>query len=162
MDFSADEPAAIRSKSLSLVEKLSDSLRRIDQWQFPTATSEAARRLLLDALDLLGKREVLEPADPAVLYNRLFSLQDLVEILEHSATHRISCPLVSYFDAIWKRLFGGSGPQIFYSLTPEHNYSIMGLSQMLASHLRGLLPRTTIDALLAGRNLYCLQLASSE
>lgn len=162
MNLSADESAAIRSKSLSLVDKLSDTLRRIDQWQFPTAASEAARGLLLDALTLLGQTEVLEPVSPAVLYNRLFSLQSLVEVLEHSATHRISWPLVSYCDAIWRRLFGESGPQIFYALTPVHNYSIVSFSQMLANDLRGLLPKTTIDDLLANRDLYCLRLSSSE
>lgn len=162
MNFSADESAAIRSKSLSLVEKLSEGLRRIDQWQFPTSASEAARSLLLEALSLLGQRTIIEPVDPAVFYNRLFQLQGLVETLEHSATHRISWPLVSYCDAIWERLFGTEGPQIFYALTPVHNYSIFSFSSSLAAHLGGLLPRATIDRLVAGRGLYCLGLSSSE
>ncbi|MEO8495012.1 MAG: hypothetical protein ABI614_08070 [Planctomycetota bacterium] len=100
--------------------------------------------------------------DPAVLYNRLFSFHELTELLERSSTDHISWPLVSYCDDIWNSFFGSDGPKIFYSVTSVHNYSILPFSKLLTFYVRDLLPSAVIDALTADRELYCLQLASSE
>src|SRR3954469_10250913 len=163
MNFDIDESDAILSKSLSLIEKTIVSLRRVDQWEFPTGqASETARQLLVDALLQLREPANLTAIDSAVLYNRLFSLQELAAVVERSSTARISWPLVSYCDLFWKQLFPTSSPKIFYALTPEHTYSILRFSTKLAKDLNGLLPQNKIDDLVRGRELYCLQLASSE
>jgi hypothetical protein len=163
MNFDIDESDAILSKSLSLIEKTIVRLRRVDQWEFPTGqASETARQLLVDALLQLREPANLTAIDSAVLYNRLFSLQELAAVVERSSTARISWPLVSYCDLFWKQLFPTSSPKIFYALTPEHTYSILRFSTKLAKDLNGLLPQNKIDDLVRGRELYCLQLASSE
>src|SRR6266446_4286814 len=161
MDSKVWEPRAILAKSLALIEKTTASLGQLDHWNFPTDTSESARKMLLETLKTLAAPTKLAPMDPSVLYNRLFSMQTLSELVIRSSTHHISWPLVSYCDQIWDGLFGRTGPKIFYSLTPEHNYSILRFSEMLALYLKGLLPSTDIT-LLAGKDIYCLQLASSE
>jgi len=162
MDPKIWEPRAILGKSLALIEKTAAGLDHLDHWNFPTDSSDAARKLLLQTLQTLETPAKLVPMDPSVLYNRLFSIQALAELVARSSTHHISWPLVSYCDQIWHTLFGDTGPKIFYSLTPEHNYSILRFSAMLGRHLNGLLPNADISALLRDNDLYCLQLASSE
>jgi len=96
MDFDVDQPAAVLSKSLSLIEKTQVRLRQLDRWQFPTSSSELGRDLFLDALVSVREPAHLGAMDPVVLYNRLFSLQELAGIIERSSTDRISWPLVRY------------------------------------------------------------------
>ncbi|HUT11465.1 MAG TPA: hypothetical protein VMY42_13270 [Thermoguttaceae bacterium] len=162
MDFDVDQPAAVLSKSLSLIEKTDLRLHQLDRWQFPTSSSELGRELFLSALASVREPAHLGPMDPVVLYNRLFSLQELAGIIERSSTDRISWPLVRYCDEIWSNFFGENGPKIFYALTPEYNYSILHFSKRLADILRDILPDSAIQALVSNRELYCLQLASSE
>src|SRR4051794_35771845 len=125
MDFKIWEPRAILGKSLALIEKTAAGVDHLDHWNFPTDASESARKLLLETLKTLESPAKLAPMDPSVLYNRLFAIQALADLVARSSTNHISWPLVSYCDQIWHALFGDSGPKIFYSLTPEHNYSIL-------------------------------------
>ena len=162
MDLAADEPSAILSKSVSLIKKTINRLVQVDESQFPTLSSKEGRGLLLDALSALLDPPNLVPISPAVLYNRLFSLQELTETICQSSTDRISWPLVSYCDEMWRNLLGTDGPGLFYSLTRAHNYTIFRFSERLRNYLRGLLPQSQIDRLLNGRDLYCLELPSSE
>ena len=162
MDFLKDEPGAIKAKCFSIIEKQRAFLQKIDRWQFPSDRSEGARDLLLDAFGALARPSNLESVNPAVLYNRLFSLQQLVDTVDGSATDRISWPLVRYCDAIWSRLFGDEAPTLFYSLMAEHNYSIFSYTDRLAFHLQSLLPLAEIDSLINNRKIFCLRLASAE
>src|SRR5437879_225125 len=109
MDVSAWEPSAILGKSLALIRKTAATVGELDHWNFPTPASETARDLLLATLNALSEPANLAPMDPSVLYNRLFSMQTLAELVERSSTHHISWPLVSYCDDIWRALFGSSG-----------------------------------------------------
>jgi hypothetical protein len=162
MDFHTDEPDTIRSKCLALIDKASSQLIGLDSLLFPTKTSDMARQLLLEALKALSTPSNLAPADPAVLYNRLFAFSDLADMVAKSATDRISWPLVSYCDQIWNGFFGDNGPRIFYSLTPLHNYTILPFSRRLEGNLSPLLPESVRKSIIAGPQIYCLQLASTE
>ncbi|NQT39520.1 MAG: hypothetical protein HQ581_18635 [Planctomycetes bacterium] len=162
MDFRVDQPTAVLSKSLSSIKKTSLRLRQLDRWQFPTSSSELGRDLLLDALAKVSEPTHLGALDPVVLYKSLFSLRELAGIIERSSTDRISWPLVRYCDEIWGNFFGQNGPKIFYALTPEYNYSILHFSKRLADVLRDILPNSAVRTLVNNRELYCLQLASSE
>jgi len=162
MNLARDEPSAILSKSLVLAEKTTNRLHQIDQSHFPTDSSMIARQLLLKVLDALRDPPNFGPMDPSVLYNRLIALQELCDLVARSSVDSISWPLVGYCDAIWEGFFGPGNPKIFYSVTPEHNYSIFGFSQYIANLLDGLLPPGEIQALIDGCEIYCLQLASVE
>ncbi len=162
MDFKTDERNAILAKSLILIEKTTSALTQLDHWRFPTDSSEFARKLLVQAHERLRNPTNLVPVDPAVLYNRLFSLQELAELIERSSTDHISWPLVSYCDEIWRQFFDHEKIKIFYSVTSEHNYSILRFSKLLSLYLRDVLPSAEISALTGGIEVYCLQLASSE
>ena len=162
MNFASDEPNAILSKSLVLASKTINRLNQIDQYHFPTDSSNSARQLLIDALVELQKPDNVIPMDPAVLYNRLIALQELCDLVAQSSVDRISWPLVGYCDDIWKSFFGANSPKIFYSVTPEHNYSIFGFSAHIANLLEDLLPPIKIQELITGKEVYCLQLASIE
>lgn len=162
MDFKTDEPKAILAKSLVLIQKAVTALTQLDHWRFPTDSSEDARTLLLKAHDCLRDPANLAPIDAAVLYNRLFCLQELLDLVERSSTAHISWPLVSYCDEFWRKFFGDGKTKIFYSVTPEHNYCILPFTKRLSFNLRGVLSSKDIDALTGGSELYCLQLASSE
>lgn len=101
MDFATDEAKAILSKSLAVIEKISNELHQLDHWLFPTKSSETARKILLDVLKILQNPHNISPMSPEVLYNRLLSLQKLAEILKQSSIDQISWPLVGYCDNIW-------------------------------------------------------------
>jgi len=162
MDFAADEPRVILSKSVTMIERTIDRLDQVDELQFPTSSSTHARDLLLNSLKTLLEPANLEPMAPAVLYNKLFSLQELAETVCRSSTDRISWPLVSYCDDMWKGLFRADGPSLFYSLTSKHNYTIFRFSDRIKSCLDVLLPKSRVASLLDGHELYCLELPSSE
>lgn len=162
MDFFTDEPKAISSKCLSLIARTKSILNQLDQWDFPTPYTKNAVSLLLNVLEWLEKPSNLESIDPAVLYNRLFAMQNLIELVSDSSSDRISWPLVSYCDDIWQKLFGDDGPKIFYSLTSEHNYLMSLFSTRLARDLNGLMPNSEIKRLTDNNKIYCLQLASAE
>ena len=162
MDFSTDESLAVCSKSLVFARKLSATLQSLDHLDFPTEASQTASEVLIRALNELVAPANLTPMDPAVLYNRLHEVHRLVGIVEASSTDRISWPLVSYCDAIWKELFGSNGPAVFYSVTPAYNYTLVPFTSWLSAYLKGLLPQQKIDSVVDGTELYCLQLASSE
>jgi len=100
--------------------------------------------------------------DPSVLYNRLISIQSLIENVEGSTINHISWPLVSYCNDLWDSFFGLSGPRIFYTLTHEHNYYISPFSSQLATLLSDILPSVDIDNIIGNRKLYCLHLSSLE
>ncbi len=162
MDFTSDESKAILSKSFSLIEKTKEKLRQIDHSNFPTPSTQAGIDLLIDSLDLIEKSPNLVSIDPAVLYKTLFNIQNLVDILNDSSSDFISWPLVSYCDEIWHQFFGNNGPKLFYSLTTEHNYIMLRFTSKLASLLEGLMPEDDINRFISNRDIYCLQLASSE
>ncbi len=162
MDFSVDEHWAVLSRSLALVDKSITRLRQIDGWNFPTDASGVARQLLLDILATLAEPNHVTPMSPPVLFNRLHAIIRLVDIVELSSTDRISWPLVSYCDAMWNNLFGRDGPKIFYSVTRDHNYRITRFSQQVSSYLREVLPAAAVSRVTKNRDLYCLELASSE
>jgi hypothetical protein len=92
----------------------------------------------------------------------LFFLQELDALVARSSTDRISWPLVSYCDNLWRRFFKDGKTKIFYSVTSEHNYSILPFSQCLSTGVRDLLPAKVIGSLTKDGTLYCLQLASAE
>ncbi|HUN53577.1 MAG TPA: hypothetical protein VMU29_00310 [Smithella sp.] len=161
MDFSKDETKAISSKCLSLIARTIKILNRIDESNFPTLTTKDAVSLLQKALKWLENPSNLESIDPVVLYNRLFAMQKFVEIVEDSSSDRISWPLVSYCDDIWKKLFPGGESKIFYSITSQHNYFISPYSDGLAIAMNGLMPLSEIKNI-TDNNIYCLQLASTE
>jgi len=161
MDFSKDETKAISSKCLSLIARTKKILNRIDESNFPTIYTKDALSLLLEVLKWLENPSNLESIDPAVLYNRLFAMQKFIEIVDDSSSDRISWPLVSYCDDIWKKLFPIGESKIFYSLTSEHNYLMSLFSTSLARVLNGLMPISEINKLI-DNNIYCLQLASTE
>jgi len=162
MDFGATEANAVLSKSLALVARTALNLRQLDRSRFPSETTEAGRELLLGCLSRLASPSDYAPMSPVVLYRGLFAIGEMAAIVERSSTARISWPLVSYCDEMWSGLFGKSGPRIFYSLTPVHNYSILHFSKRLEAILNGVLPVSAIQNLSGGRDIYCLQLASSE
>lgn len=162
MDFSKDEPNAILAKSLSLIARTKSKLKQLDQSNFPTTFTKEAVSLLLEVFEWLEKPINYAPIDPAVLYNRLFAMQELIEIVSDSSSDRIYWPLVSYCDDIWQRLFGVDGPKIFYSLTSEHNYLMLRFSSKLGRDLNGLMPVSEINKLTDKYKMYCLQLASAE
>ena len=60
------------------------------------------------------------------------------------------------------KFFGKDGPEIFYSVTPDYNYSISNFSMRIAGLLKDLLPSEKITDIINERKLYCLQLASAE
>jgi hypothetical protein len=162
MNLAADESKAILFKSISLIEKTIDRLERVDELQFPTLSSTHARQLLLKALNAVRSPENLEPMAPAVLYKNLFPLQEVAEVVIRSSTDHISWPLVSYCDDIWNRIFKTNGPSLFYSLTTVHNYRVFSFSNLVHKHLNGVLAEPQTKKLIDGRELYCLELPSSE
>lgn len=162
MDFSKTEGNAVLSKSLALIARTTLNLKQLDRSRFPSENTEAGRELLIDCLKHLADPSNYKQMSPVVLYERLFAIEKTATILERSSTDRISWPLVGYCDEIWSTLFGASGPKIFYSLTPDHNYSILPFSKLLESILNGILPQSAIQDLTGARDIYCLQLASSE
>lgn len=162
MDFAADEPQAILSKALGLIEKTVGSLQQLDHRDFPTATTEEARKLLLRVLQAMQEPSNYEPMAPSVLYNKVLEVQKLVALLARSSTEHIPWPFVGYCDEIWAEFFRESDPQIFYSVTPEHNYSIRRLSSHLKILLEDILAQAVINKLLPDPELYCLELASVE
>lgn len=157
-----DESKAILSKSLTVIENTKSRLEEFDHLNFPTLSTQNARELLLDVLLALHDPKRFEPMDPSVLYNRVLELQNLVRMVESSSIDHVSWPLVGYCDTIWRSLFGEDGPKIFYSVIPEHNYSIFHFSQSVENLLDALLPRNSAKAVLNHRKIYCLQLASVE
>ncbi|MCP4704838.1 MAG: hypothetical protein GY865_09535 [candidate division Zixibacteria bacterium] len=161
MNFADDEPNAILSKSLILASKTVNRLNQIDQYHFPTDSSNDARQLLIDSFIQLQKPENVIAMDPSVLYNRLIALQELCDLIVQSSVDSISWPLVGYCDDIWKSFFDTNNHKIFYSVTPEHNYSIFNFSAYVASLLDCLLSPTIIKELIK-KEIHCLQLASIE
>ncbi|HYG33783.1 MAG TPA: hypothetical protein VEC99_03305 [Clostridia bacterium] len=99
---------------------------------------------------------------PEALYNALIQIQSLVEEVEESTSDRISWPLVSYCDHIWKQFFPAGDDTIFYSLTTLHNYTISSFTNRLANRLYHVLPNSEVEAIIGKKRLYCLQLASLE
>lgn len=160
-DAAGYEHRAVLAKSRALIDLTKSRVAQIDPDRFPTPSSRAAQDLLRRALDLLGRPERLAAVDPEVLYNKLVALQELVAVVEASG-RRVSWPLVSYCDAIWHSIFGDAGPQIFYAVAGEYNYSIRGFSDDLRDVLQDVLPGRDLATLDGGRRLYCLQLASLE
>ncbi len=154
---------AIRAKSRDLLHKIQTRLGQIDPDLFPTETSRSAHRLLAHAVQTLGRSEHLAWSDPAVLYNRLFTLNALVDQIEASNIDKIAWPIVSYCDELWTVFFPDvTAPRIFYTITAEHNYFIVSFSQRIRKALSSLLPDREIDMLLKGPTVYCLSLASLE
>lgn len=162
MAVSPDESAATLAKSQGLIRKALSRLSQLDASGFPTGTTGDCVRLLREALERLNLSSNLVACDSAVLYNRLFAISELVDLLEQSSNNRISWPLVRYCDELWRLLFGHSGPKIFYSLTPEHNYSIFEFTTRLNDLLVDLLTDAQRKALFSGPEIYCLQLAATE
>lgn len=156
------ESALVFSKSLSLIEKTRRHVEQIDAATFPTTSSEKARNLLLSALDALAKPSHWPSMSPEALYKTLIHIQGLIEEVELSTSNRISWPLVSYCDHIWKNLFGKSGEEIFYSLTTLHTYSISSFTNNLTNPLYNVLPSEEVSKIAGQNKLYCLQLASLE
>jgi hypothetical protein len=156
------ESKAILCKAVSLIDKMVDKLKRVDALQFPTRSSEDARDLLLDAFEAIQKPATLDSVLPSVLYTNLFSLQELVESVCRSSTTSISWPLVNYCDDLWIRLFKTNAPNLFYSLTQVHNYTIVCFSDQVAKYLNGILGKPRIEELVKDRRIYCLGLPSSE
>jgi hypothetical protein len=162
MDFAADEEDAILSKCFTLIDKTEAKLQQLDTLQFPTESSETALQLLKDVLEAVKSPANVAPMNPPVLYKFLLSAQHHLHTIEQSSTEQISWPLVRYCDAIWEKFFGTDGPQIFYSVTPAHNYSIRRFSAVLEHQLQGVLPKVQIEKLIDQRDVYLLQLASIE
>ena len=162
MDFANDENKAIVSKALALNRKARTILLEIDETNFPTENSHEARDLVLKFLDEIRKPSVVNNVAPAALYNRHHALMDLVRKIELSSTREISWPLVSYYDAIWSRLFPADGPLLFYSQTLEYNYSISQFNKHIEHSLRGILSSTAIQGIALPTDIYCLELASVE
>jgi hypothetical protein len=162
MDFSADERNAILSKAVSLIDKINQNLNKLDVVCFPTPSSETALNLIKKTLKKIKEPGFLGPVNPEVLYNRLFSLLDLVKLVEQSSHDNISWPLVNYCDKYWKDFFDDNSPHIFYSVTDKHNYYLSNFTETLSSLLDGVLPPSEIQSIINSENLYCLQLASSE
>lgn len=156
-----NESKAILSKSLYRIDKALTVLNRLDSSHFPTQSSEKARELLSRALKCLERNAPIDISSHT-LYLQLFDLQKLVGIIEQSSDSRISWPIVSNCDKIWRSFFAENGPSIFYSLTEEYNYLLRPFSSELKEKLNPLLARQEIDSLIEGQPLYCLQLASSE
>jgi hypothetical protein len=153
------ESKAILCKAVSLIDKMVDKLKRVDALQFPTRSSEDARDLLLDAFEAIQKPATLDSVLPSVLYTNLFSLQELVESVCRSSTTSISWPLVNYCDDLWIRLFKTNAPNLFYSLTQVHNYTIVCFSDQVAKYLNGILGKPRIEELVKDRRIYCLAFA---
>lgn len=147
------EGAPIIGKAALLIERMLGHLDRIDHWHFPTGTSYLAVGVLRKALQQLSLPQNLTVVDPGALYNRLFALQELIEHLERSSSDRISWPLVSYCDEMWHRFFpnGAANPKVFYTLTTQHNYSILAFTTRLGNLLDGLLPPDQIRRVLDGQ-----------
>lgn len=160
--MSGNEEALIFSKSLALIEKTKRRVLQIDGTGFPTPSSEEARSLLLEALGAMEAKDLWPSMSPEALYNALIRIQGLVEEVEASTSDRISWPLVSYCDHIWRSLFPGRELRIFYSLTNLHNYTISSFTQRLENLLCHVLPKAELGRVLGGTTLYCLQLASLE
>lgn len=156
------EEGAVLSKSLALIAKTRTKLERFDPSTFPTSSTKDALDLLSHGLRLVSDPALMGPMDPLVLYNRLIKLQRLVEDVEESNCDGISWPLVSHCDDIWRKVFGSTGPKIFYSVTREHNYSITSFSLQLRSFLQPLLPPSALKTLDDQGRIYCLRLASLE
>lgn len=154
--------ALIVAKSVALIEKTKQRVAQIDSTNFPTESSTFAQKLLVDTLDVLGRNAVSPAVAPEALYNALIRFQGLVEDVESSTSEHVSWPLVSYCDHVWVSLFASTGPQIFYSVTREHNYTISSFSSRLAILLKPVLTRSEIDSLVGTKTAYCLQLASLE
>ncbi|MCB1231044.1 MAG: hypothetical protein KDN19_12285 [Verrucomicrobiae bacterium] len=152
----------VLAKSLALVEKTKQRVKQIDGANFPTATSESARSLLLTALNEIANPSHRAAMSPEVLYNSLIKIQSLVDEVEMSTSDRIAWPLVSYCDEIWKALIGDDSRALFYSLTKEHNYFIESFSDKLAQLLSNLLPENEIKRIIGTKKLYCLKMASME
>ena len=162
MNPTIDESKAILFKSISLIERMIDGLERFDESQFPTHSSTKARKLLVDVLKDIRNPANLDPVDPVVLHRNLFPLQDLADTICRSSTDHISWPLVSYCDDVWNRIFNSDGPCLFYSLTIEYNYKIRSFSRHIRKHLDGVLACPQARGLIDGREIYCLELPSSE
>ncbi|MCL2648438.1 MAG: hypothetical protein FWD61_15755 [Phycisphaerales bacterium] len=90
MDFAKDEEKAVLSKSLAIIKKAINDLTQLDHWQFPTPASNSAKKLLIRSLEELKKPENCKIVDPAVLYNRVLELRELVEEVSMSSTDRIA------------------------------------------------------------------------
>src|SRR5438046_1857433 len=161
MDFAKDEDSAILVKSLSLLTKMKSRLSAIDSSRFPTEQSRGAVVLLGEVLGKLADPALRAPMSPPVLYNTLFRIQELIDVLDRSASAQIAWPVVQYCDALWTDLFPAGSPRIFYSSTPAHNYMIFPFTETLVRYLDPILPRHVIDALCTNTKLYCLQLAST-
>lgn len=162
MDFAKDEDSAVLVKSLALLAKMKDRLGAIDSSRFPTAQSKAAAQLIDHTLAKLSEPALQAPMSPPVLYNTLFRIQELIDVLERGATSQISWPVVQYCDSLWSGLFPGAEPKIFYSSLPAHNYLIFPFTDILSRHLTPVLSRALIADLCKDRTFYCLQLASTE
>lgn len=156
------EKEVIFSKCLALIEKTIENISQIDEGLFPTKVSEEARDLLLNALIKIKDKNMLRPMDPPVLYNRLISLQSLVEQVENSTINYISWPFVSYCNDIWESFYGLDGPKIFYTATHEHNFIISPFTTELSSALSVIMPSSIITEIVDKRELYCLHLSSLE
>ncbi|MDD4870096.1 MAG: hypothetical protein PHR77_06010 [Kiritimatiellae bacterium] len=162
MITSLTEHSAIRSKALAMIERAVSRVKEIDKWHFPTFSTEDARKLILSSLEAIRAPTNLVPMDPAVLYMRFFSIEQMIHLLESSSIDHISWPIVGYYDEIWDLFFGKDGPKVFYSVTVDHNYKIRRFSKTMSFALRDLLPHAKVESLLSGKELYCLELASSE
>jgi hypothetical protein len=154
--------ALILAKSAALIEKTKGRVAQIDSSNFPTGSSESARKLLIRTLDLLGKTATSPAVAPEALYNALIRFQELVQDVESSTSEHIAWPLVSYCDDLWLSLFPAKEAQIVYTVTSEHNYSITSFSSRLKILLKPILTTVEIDGLVTGNTIYCLQLASLE
>jgi|ERR1035437_168590 hypothetical protein len=152
----------ILAKSLALLEKTKRRVGQIDGAEFPTPSSELARKILEEALSALAEKISWSVMDPEVLYSCCISIQAFVEQLEASNSAHISWPLVSCCDEIWKKFFPNDDAQVFYSVTTDYNYAISRFSSRLQRLFESVLTDAQIKKIVGGKNLYCLQLASLE
>jgi len=63
--------SAILAKAVSLIEKTTTKIRRIDTTLFPTSSTNIVQSLLIEALNQLGSKEVLASVNSEVLFERL-------------------------------------------------------------------------------------------
>src|SRR5437867_13432168 len=99
----SETDSLVFSKSLSLIEKTKKRVVQVDGSEFPTASSEDARTLLLATLEALADKVFWPAMSPEALYSALINIQSLVEQVEQSNSAHISWPLVSYCDHVWKK-----------------------------------------------------------
>jgi hypothetical protein len=152
---------AVYSSCYLVIERIRDRLLHLDEEQFPTRATLAARDLVLAALDAIQDSILVNKPAPRVVYERLVSLRSHALTIERSNSTLVSWPIACWFEERWKTNVRDPSMLVFFAQRLDHNYSIQDFTNKVLHFLE---PITTEDVRerLGKTRIFCLSLASLE